>query len=242
MSDKTFKHSGNLGNIIFSLPTIKALGGGILYLDPKGGEDEPLVNWANGLFTKTRLNEESIENIRPLLEIQEYITEVRLWEGEEVDYNLDMFRMHNRYNNFSDSHLAAFGIDFSKRDEAWLLVPDLIVDEPDRDVIFARSCRYHGNYAFWETINRDLLDRASFLGFKEEYEFFKYTFPHMAEVPHREVSNLLEMAQVIAGCDMFVGNQGLPHALAEALKKPLINEVFRPYPAAVFHRNDAKYV
>ena len=34
MSDiKTFKHSGNLGDIVYSLPTIIALGGGILYLN-----------------------------------------------------------------------------------------------------------------------------------------------------------------------------------------------------------------
>ena len=242
MSEQTFKHSGDLGDIVFSLPTMKALGGGILYLDPKGGEEEPLVSWANGLFNKTKLTEKGIESIRPLLEQQEYITEIRLWKGEEVDFNLDMFRMHIKYNNLSDSHLAAFGIDFSARDEAWLEVSDPIVDLPGRDVIFARSCRYHGNYSFWETISRDIVDKAFFLGFKEEYEFFKYTYPHMADVPHKEVSDLLEMARVIAGCDLFVGNQGLPHALAEALKKPLLNEVFRPYPAAVFHREDAKYV
>jgi hypothetical protein len=241
MSDKTFKHSGELGDIIFSLPTIKAMGGGILYLDPKGGEDEPFVNWANGLFTKTNLNEKMIESIKPLLKVQDYISEVRLWNGEDVDYNLDMFRTHIRYNNISDSHLVAFGVDFSKKDEAWLTVPDPIED-PERDIVFARSCRYHGNYTFWETINRDLIDRAIFIGFKEEYEFFKYTYPHMAEIPHREVSDILEMAQVISGCDMFVGNQGLPHAIAEALKKPLINEVFRPHPDSVFHRENAKYV
>lgn len=34
---KTFKHSGDLGDIIFALPAVRALGGGILYLDPDGG-------------------------------------------------------------------------------------------------------------------------------------------------------------------------------------------------------------
>jgi len=66
----------------------------------------------------------------------------------------------------------------------------------------------------------------------------------MAEVPRREVQSLLEMAQVIEGADLFVGNQGLPHAIAEALKRPLINEVFRagPGPAAIFKREGAEYV
>ena len=239
---KTFKHSGDLGDIIFSLPTVKALGGGILYLDPRGGEEEPLVSWANGLYNKTKLTEKGIESVRELLEYQDYIHEVRLWSGEEVDFNLDMFRMHIRYNNLSDSHLAAFGVSFEERDEPWLNVATSIVDDLDRDVVFARSCRYHGNYSFWETIDRDLVAKAFFLGFKEEHDQFLYTYPHMAEVPRREVQSLLEMAQVIQGADLFVGNQGLPHALAEALKKPMLNEVFRPYPAAVFHREDAKYV
>jgi len=239
---KTFKHSGDLGDIIFSLPVIKAMGKGILYLDPKGGEEEPLVTWGNGLFTSTKMSEERIESIKELLEYQDYIEEVRLWAGEEVDYNLDMFRMHIRYNNLTDSHLAAFGIEFSHRDDPWLTVPAAIIDDVEKDVCFARSCRYHGNYSFWETLDRDVVKKGFFLGFKEEYEQFKYTYPHMSEVPLREVQNLLEMAQVISGCDIFMGNQGLPHAIAEALKKPMLNEVYRPYPAAVFHREDAKYV
>ena len=87
-----------------------------------------------------------------------------------------------------------------------------------------------------------MIEKATYLGFEKEFEYFKYTYPHFEGVPRREVQSVLEMAQVIAGADLFIGNQGLPHALAEALKKPLINEVFRPYPAAVFHREDAKYV
>jgi len=239
---KTYKHSGDLGDIIFSLPTIRAQGAGVLYLDPKGGEEEELVRWGNGTHTHTKLTEKSIESIKELLEFQDYIKEVRLWDGEVVDFNLDKFRHHNKYNNLADAHLAAFAVSFEERDKAWLKVPSMIADDESRDVIIARSCRYHGNYTFWETFDRDMIEKATYLGFEKEFEYFKYTYPHFEGVPRREVQSVLEMAQVIAGADLFIGNQGLPHALAEALKKPLINEVFRPYPAAVFHREDAKYV
>lgn len=243
MSDKkTFKHSGDLGDIIFSLPTIRAAGGGILYIDPKGGEDEPLVSWGGGLFTHTKINKKSIESIKPLLEFQEYIDEVRYWDGEKVDYNLDEFRLNIRYNNLADSHLAAFGFSVEERNEAWLKVPSALVNDLERDIILARSCRYHGNYSFWETLDRELIKKATFIGFKEEYDYFKYTFPHMKDAPLQSVADILEMAKVLEGCDLFIGNQGLPHAVAEGLKKPIINEVFRPYPAAVFEREDAKYV
>jgi len=239
---KTFKHSGDLGDIIFSLPTVRAAGGGILYLDPLGGEEEPLVNWGGGLFSRTKISKESIDTARELLEYQDYIDEVRYWDGEEVDYNLDDFRLHIKYNNLSDSHLAAFGFPLEERDVAWLKVPSALVNDLEKDVVFARSCRYHGNYSFWETIDRDLVENAFFLGFEEEYEFFKYTYPHMVDLPRQPVQDLLEMARIIEGCDLFVGNQGLPHAIAEGLKKPLVNEVYRPYPSAVFQREEAKYV
>jgi hypothetical protein len=238
----TFKHSGDLGDIIFSLPTVKALGGGVLYLDPEGGKEEKLVSWANGLFESTKLTKDGIDSIKELLEYQDYIEEVRYWNGEEVDYNLDQFRLHVRYNNLADSHLASFALDTSHRDESWLKVPSAVINDLEKDVILARSCRYHGNYSFWETMDRDILKKAVYLGFKEEYDQFQYTYPHMKDVPLKEVGNLMEMAQVIAGADLFIGNQGLPHAIAEGLKKPLINEVFRPYPAAVFEREESKYV
>jgi len=234
---KSFKHSGDLGDIIFSLPTIRALGGGVLYLDPKGGEEEPLVEWT--AHNKSKLTEERINSIKSLLEYQTYISEVKLWDGEKIDYNLDIFRHHIIYNNLSDSHLAPFDLPFSERDRAWLQVPS--VKKP-AEVIFARSSRYHGNYSFWEQLDQSLIEKAVFLGYEKEHEYFKYTFPRMKGVPLKKVQNIMEMAQVIAGCGLFVGNVGLPHALAEGMKKTLISEVYRVYPPATFEREGATYV
>ena len=242
---KTFKHSGDLGDIIFSLPTIKELGGGILYLDPNGGESEPIVSWGGrrgDMFTKTKLTRAAIDSVKSLLEFQEYIEEVQYWDGEEVDFNLDKFRLNVKYNNLSDSHLAAFDLPFDLRNERWLEVPSSMDTGTGKAVVMARSSRYHGNYSFWEQIDRNVVDRAFFLGWEKEYEYFVYTFPHMKGIPRVAVQSLLEMAQILDGVELFIGNQGLPHAIAEALKAPLINEVFRPYPAAIFEREGAQYV
>ena len=105
---RTFKHSGDLGDIVFSLPTIRMLGGGILFLDPEGGLSDPHVKWADK--THTRLCRATIESLAPLLRVQPYITDVRLWAGEAVDCNLDIWRAHNHHKNISDSHLAAFSL------------------------------------------------------------------------------------------------------------------------------------
>jgi hypothetical protein len=117
---KTYKHSGDLGDIIFSLPVISSNGKGILYLDPNGGEKEPLVSWSN--YDKTKLTKESIDKIKPLLEQQDYIHEVRYWEpGIKVDYNLDKFRGFVKHNNLTTSHLDAFGM--MGRNDYWQGTP-----------------------------------------------------------------------------------------------------------------------
>ena len=235
---RTFKHSGDMGDIIFSLPVIRALGPGALFLDPEGGEREPLVSWAR--FNNTKLNEKCIEQLRPVLEAQPYIEEVKLWRGSQVAGNLDFFRQHVKYNNLSDSHLAAFNVPFKERDTPWLSIPPKKI--PGKSVVFSRSARYHGNYSFWEQqIPDSLTEKGIFIGYEKEYEYFCYTFPHL-KIDFYQVEDIYEMAQLISGCSLYIGNQGLPHALAEAMKKKLINETFKPYPAAVFKRENAQYV
>jgi len=235
---KTFKHSGDLGDIVFSLPAVRALGGGILYLDPDGGFNNPLVmKFADKV--RTRLNAQGIEFLKPLLLLQPYVQEVRHWHGEAVDYDLDLFRKHVLYNNVSDSHLEAFGLPHGERDTAWLTVDEPIRIE-GRPIVINRTTRYHGNYRFWESTLVELKRFAVFVGYPKEHEIFQYTFEQ--EVPYFATPDVLTLARVIAGCKQFVGNQGLPHAIAEGLKKNLINEYYRDYPAAVFKRPGAQYV
>jgi hypothetical protein len=233
---KTFKHSGDLGDIIFSLPTVRALGGGILYLDPLGGLNNPLVKWADK--KQTKLTETAIKSLIPVLEQQDYIKGVELWEGQSVNYDLDLFRKNIKYNNLSDSHLAAFNLPFTERDPAWLNIkhPRKI----HKPTIISRSVRYHGNYSFWETNLSLLKDQSVFVGLEKEHEIFEYTFNHKVE--YYKTPTILDLAEVLAGAELFVGNQGLPHALAESMKVNLINEVYRVYPSAVFTRAGAQYV
>ena len=106
----------------------------------------------------------------------------------------------------------------------------------------SRSPRYHSNYAFWEqSVSPEMCEKGLFIGYEKEYEYFRYTFPHL-DVEYHAVESGYEVAQLISGCELFVGNQGFPHALAEAMQKPLINEAWRIYPAAVFKRAEAQYV
>lgn len=241
-----FKHSGDLGDIIMSLPTIKELGGGVLYLDPLGGENEKLVSWGDGKFTCTKLNESLIKAITPLLEAQDYIKEVRLLSpSNKVKYNLDRFRRHLKYNNLMRSHLEAFSI--GGKVKKWQTTPWITVEPkalPEgKGAIISRSCRYHSNYGFWENLGDDIIDTAMFIGHEKEFEYFIYTFPmYKGRLERLETSNILDLAGYIADCELFLGNQGFPLTIAEALKKQVVNEVYRIYPAAIFDRPGVRYV
>ncbi|HEY1921498.1 MAG TPA: hypothetical protein VGG44_01935 [Tepidisphaeraceae bacterium] len=233
---KTFKHSGDLGDIIFALPAVRALGGGVLYLDPDGGFSNPLTKIADKV--RTKLTAAAIDSFTPMLLQQPYISEVRHWHGEAVDYDLDEFRRHLRFNNLSDSHLAAFGLPLTERDTPWLEIREPIVIE-GRPIVMNRSVRYQGNHVFWEMTLPRIKPSAVFVGYQKEHEIFQYTFGH--EVMYYPTPDILTLARVIAGCQKFLGNSSFPHALAEGMKKDLVCEVFRVAPNTIFKRSGAQY-
>ena len=235
---KTYRHSGDLGDIIFSLPVIKALGPGILYLDPRGGEGT-LIG-AKPARGKTKLNSKSIESVKSLLEFQYYVTEVREWNGESIDYNLDEFRFHVKYNNLVHSNLAAFELPTKVADIPWLQPTSKIEMPEGKTIVVSRSNRYQGNHSYWEANAPQMAYKAIFLGSEFEHNLWETTFE--TSIDYVSTPTVAELANYIAACDLFVGNQGLPHAIAEAMKKNLINEVDKTYPAVVFKRNGVQYV
>ena len=98
----------------------------------------------------------------------------------------------------------------------------------------------HGNHEFWESTLPQIKDRCVFVGFEKEHEIVEYTFD--VKIEHYKTETILDLARVIAGCEEFYGNQSFAHALAEGMKKNIIHEYYRVYPAAIFERPGAKYV
>jgi hypothetical protein len=236
----TFKHSGDLGDIIYSLPTIRALGGGTLLLDPRGGHGDPLC--MNDGRPATRLSKERIDLLRPLLQQQEYIREVDYWTGQAVDHNLDLFRDHLERDNICDAHLEAFKLPFSERERPWLTVPDPIPFEGARNIAIHRSVRYLGNFNFWYSIMPRIAEQSFFVGLAKEHEIFEYSME--IKVPYRATADFLELARVIAGARRFLGNASFPHALAQAMyHREIIVEIYRAAPCnVVFNRKGVRYV
>jgi hypothetical protein len=215
-----FKHAGNAGDIVYALPAIRELAG-------KSGADLRL-ELGSPLLNKTlthplggvMLNQRMFEMLRPLLEAQSYIKSVRILTHEKVDYDLDLFRAAPIPVDrmcISRWYFYLFGI------SADLSSPWLKTEADPASIgriVVARSFRYRNL-----TLDYGLLDQFAppvFVGLEEEYRDFKRAVPKAEWIP---VSDFLQLARLIAGARLFIGNQSFPFALAEALKVPRILEV-----------------
>ncbi len=202
---QTFTHSGDIGDIIYSLPTIRACGGGDLILYNHPGK------------TAHGMSKQKVERIKPLLELQDYIGTV-CWREGIHDHSLNGFRDHRKAGNLADMHLSTHGLDWIHRVKQWLKV----APERQYDVIVNRTQRYNNPGFDWGAPIIKYAGRIAYVGSTEDYGVFCHRF---GEIPYVEADNLLKLAQVIAGSKLFIGNYSAPAAIAEGLKHPMVIEV-----------------
>lgn len=196
-----FRHSGSMGDIIYSLPAIQAKGGGILYLSKKLHFD----------------------NLKRLLEIQPYIQEVREGIPDEGTDFIDMDDYRDVYDSHRDwnlikCHAELLGVKVNYQ-KPWLYK---IKSKHYSDVIVNKTFHYSG-----EGIDYKILKDYdfAFIGNSEEYSSFFKQFCDIDYLDRVICSDALEIAQYIAGSKVFVGNQSLCFAIAEGLKHTRFLEV-----------------
>lgn len=230
-----FKHFGLAGDIIYAIPAMKALAGNKkihlhLQINQKSLYKRSMKHANEGKI----LTERSVELMAPLLLSQPEFAVCDILNDQRIDYDLDEFRtfpFDYNTNHICRWYFHMYGItaDLGK---PWLQV------EPDRsfanEIVIARSFRYRApgiSYAFLNAY-----PHLTFVGLKEEYEDLKQAIPTLKYKP---VSNFLELAQVIAGCKFFIGNQSFPFSLAEALKVKRVLEVCFECPNVIPEGPDA---
>lgn len=201
---------GDLGDIIAFLPTIRQLGGGHLILGNRDGRGE-----------REPMTQARFDVIAPLLQVQPYITGIhREDDAKDVNYDVTNFRMKPPPSgyNLATWQAAYFGItdlDLSP----WLFAHPS--QESSGRAVFARSLRYHGRNFDWKGMV-EKYPGALFVGLPEEHAAFCGAF---GQVQYRPTSNLLEVAELIAGSEIFVGNQSAPCWVAMGLGAALIQEM-----------------
>jgi hypothetical protein len=220
---KVFSQGGDVGDLIYSLASVKTLGGGRLRLVKTN-------------YVRESFSPEKVELLRPFLENQPYVTGVE-YSQVHTGINLDEFRK-SRLNNLSlcDRVATALKIPHYPRDEPWLSC-----DSPNRiaPVVIARSSRYHSNKCPWPQIWNRYSTKAIFVGLREEYEDWRNRFGSIDYYPTKD---WWELCRVIAGAQLFIGNQSAPMALAIGLCVPkIIQEVCLECPNCHFKRSGIYY-
>lgn len=225
----TFKHSGDLGDLWYSLPVIRFLGGGRVYLNPKGLPTKKSDGTASGF------NEDLIKLCVPLLEAQPYITKSGVWRTESIAVDLDYFRHRlNTTFNLCQKILAAFSVPAKEMNTKWIECDEKKIAK----YIFARSFRYRNEKMDYTELVKLYKKDAVFVGLPYEHQDFSERF---GDIPYYPVKDFLEMAEVINGSEKFIGNQSSPMALAVGLFKPFLQESFPSHPDCVFDRSNAQY-
>ena len=205
-------HSGDMGDVIYAIPTMRSLGITKLLLNP--------LNWYG-----TKMNLDYIKVLKPLIESQGikcYIPEPD--KIIKFDYDLDAQRYMNQ--NMCFDHLGQCQANALKAvvdlEEPWIYDIDRIEHV---DVIIARSARYHNSFIDFKELLSAIPDKSTiaFVGLEDEFDEFKKMFPDK-EIWFTWVENLLQLAELIAGCKLFIGNQSTPYAIAEGLKVSRLQE------------------
>ena len=210
--ERTFTHGGDSGDLIYALATVKTLGGGRLRLVKKYNVREP--------FSPAK-----VESLRPLLEAQPYITGVEYGEST-TGINLDEFRNHYREDlNLCDMVASTFGLPHYPRERPWLFCS---APNPVARVVISRSARYHGHGFPWHRVHEKYGREAVFVGLPGEHAAWQGAF---GAIPYCPTPNWWELCRVIAGAEIFCGNQSAPMALALGLCVPRIVQEVCPYSA-----------
>lgn len=230
------KHSGNLGDCIYSLPTIISIrkDNGDLYTNYYLDINKPTKNYLGSrhVLRGVRLNEDYFNKLKPLLESQNYIDNVEIYKNQELSFDLDEFRELNI--DFNKGHIPRWYF-YLFRANYDLSTPWISVTPYKKHKILVnRTERYRNiniNYSFLQEYND-----ITFVGLQDEYENFT------RDVPNANfycASNFLELAEVVAGCELFIGNQSFVYSIAEAIKVPRVLEACPFCPNVLPHGDSA---
>lgn len=224
-------HSGNSGDIIYSLPTLKRLSELTgKKIDFHFKLDQPLninPHYKHPLGN-IMLNKNMAEMLTPLLCAQSYIDKALIYNNQSIDIDLDNFRRSGILVDRGDiARWCSYTTGVSPQLHLpWLSIkPDTTYSET---IVIGRSERYRNPLIDYSFFSR--YPDVAFVGVESEYLDIKKYIPGIKWI---KVDNFKRMAEVISGSKLFIGNQSLSFSIAEGLKTRRILEVFWESPNVV---------
>lgn len=216
------------------------------------GIDQPFKNERGDSILMGR---EMFDNLKPLIESQEYVESFLEYKGEEVDIDFDKIRNEifvnqplgslNRYFFYAFPQMAC---DLS---EAWISVKEndhyfyqmnKSSFEPSENsslknkAVINFTHRYRNtfiNYFFLKKYQEDLI----FIGLEKEHKDFTERWG--LGISRLGSDSFLNVAEVIKNAKFFLGCASVCYQIAEALKVPRILETFQLIPNVIPVGKDA---
>lgn len=246
-----YKHSGTFGDLIYSLSVIKKISSGTfaIALDniertvaEYGYRPDEVDPMHRGRFTVS-----DYEILEPLLLRQSYIEKVDKWQGQH-DIDLDKFRgvlFRGFEGNYVQAYHMTFNLPFRAEDlhEPWLEADSKTI----APIVINRTFRYRcpEGTGTWQNLlsQANIVQNGIFVGTEDEHEnFVRLTGFKVSRYP---VKNFKELADVIAGADLFMGNQSAAYSIAMGLGKSSILETIKIKPLnnneCYFPRDNCQY-
>ena len=237
---KRFKHSGTLGDLVYGLAIMRNFGGGEFYLHLNqidwigqhyyGSQPSP--------FHQGRMTQSDADFIRDFMNSQSWITKFDVLTPDvEITHNLDRFRplFVGHPGNYVDIYAEAFGIRdpdmrTMMRNTAWLDRPEAR-EIKGRRFVLNRTERWIGPerntvYDQWKSEGVD--QETVFVGLPHEFELFVQEYGW--DCAYAPTTNMLELAQIIAGAEQFIGNQSAALSMAIGMGVPWACELRRDLP------------
>jgi hypothetical protein len=222
----TFKHTCFSGDLIYAMAGIKAI---CENNDHKAeiyqwlNQEARLYDGANHPYEGKMMNDYAFKMMKPLIESQSYVRSFNEWSGEKVHINMDQLRQvknHMPYGNIVTWMAMVFAEMRPEYWKPWLEVP--YEDEWSEKIVVNRTTRYHNQFIDYFCL-KEYEDKILFVGTRDEHERFQIDWKMKVEYKH--VGNFYHLAVLINSCKVFIGNQSMCFAIAEALKVPRLLEI-----------------
>lgn len=244
-----FVHSGNFGDIIYSIPFCKA------YAELKNCSKFKMnlkinvaAQYAQGHpLHNVRMDRKTALMITPLLKTQSYIEDVEIVECTPQRfgvYDLDSFRDHDLQNlgAGSISHwyypMCTTLMKMPNLNESWIENIGKTDIGKGKDIVMFRSSRYRRNNLDYSVL-RKYRDRIVFIGLPQEHMDFKIKF---FDVDMLEIRDFEHAAKIMNSAKLVIGNQTGFFSIAEAMKKRRLLETAYECPNVIMSGGEFQYV
>ena len=234
------KHSGNLGDIIYSLNAVRSAS--ILHdckvvLLINLNQPIQLTPSYQHPLGGVMMNETMFKMAYPLLKTCDFIQDILPFNNQKIDYDFDKFRKLNfnlaagdikKWYLYAYPELREY---FASYDD--LDMPDIFgrfnqnktdfkgIDEIQECIVINRTSRYQNPFIDYRILDK-CDSRILFVGVEQEFNEFQKIIP---SVTYIKVDNFLQMAQLIYQSYLFIGNQSMAFAIAEQFEATRLLEV-----------------